>query len=175
MELEGAYRDPCKPYKGLTETLSPNKLEGILSPKLAPLFPNFHGGRRRRTGRHVHGALIGVQESRLFSPNLAGSRLTSAASAQGDMFTVHSVACLSREWSATSRLLFYTLTPVLLVLVLAVPILFASALYAARRKADSDEFKRLTARFFNAVRWMRRRGCSGEIWLRLADAVRYAV
>jgi hypothetical protein len=71
------------------------------------------------------------------------------------MFTVHSVACLSREWSATSRLLFYTLTPVLLVLVLAVPILFASALYAARRKADSDEFKRLTARFFNAVRWMR--------------------
>jgi hypothetical protein len=75
MELEGAYRDPCdpcKPYdKGLTETLSPNKLEGILSPKLAPLFPNFRDGCRRRTVRHVHGVLICVQESRLFSPNLA--------------------------------------------------------------------------------------------------------
>ena len=71
---------------------------------------------------------------------------------QGDMFTVHSIACLSRDWSTVSRLLFYTITPALLVLVLAAPILVASLLYAARRKADSDEFKRLTASFFTAVR-----------------------
>ena len=73
---------------------------------------------------------------------------------QADIFTIQTISCLSRDWDRIGKLLFYTVTPPLLVVVLGLPIRLASIIYVSHHKIKSPEFKLLKAKFCNAVRWI---------------------
>lgn len=70
---------------------------------------------------------------------------------QADIFTISSISCLSRDWDRVGKLLFYTITPPLMVLVLGIPVIVANILYVSHYKTKTAEFKNLKAKFYNAV------------------------
>jgi hypothetical protein len=74
---------------------------------------------------------------------------------QADIFTISTISCLSRDWNRIGKLLFYTVTPPLLIVVLGLPVRLASIVYVSHHKIKSAEFKHLKAKFYNAVRRQR--------------------
>ena len=68
---------------------------------------------------------------------------------KADIFVVPSIACLSREWDRLAKLLFYTITPPVLILLLALPVLVARAVYAGQPKLRSSQFRSLEAGFYS--------------------------
>ena len=69
--------------------------------------------------------------------------------AKGDVFTIPTFACLSRDWSRSDRLLFYTVIPPAVALALSLPA--QAAHFALRDRAHTPQYKDLTAKLYNAV------------------------
>ena len=70
---------------------------------------------------------------------------------KGDIFTIPSFACLSRDWSRGDRLLFYTVTPPAITLLWALPLAVGRVALFSAEQLKSVAFKALKAKFFNAV------------------------
>ena len=63
--------------------------------------------------------------------------------AKGDIFTIPTFACLSRDWSRSDRLLFYTVLPPAVAMVLSLPALVV--------RSTHPRYQTLTAKLYNAV------------------------
>ena len=70
-----------------------------------------------------------------------------------DIFTMQAIACLLQDWDRVSKQLFYTITPALVVVLLALPVLVARVVFAELRMLKSTEFRILEAKFYNWVRF----------------------
>ena len=79
-------------------------------------------------------------------PERLGSLFRGSSVLMGDVFTVPSFACLSRDWSRLDRLLFYTAVPLAIAAAFGLPYAVACVWLRDRRG-----FAVLKARFFNAV------------------------
>ena len=73
-----------------------------------------------------------------------------SAVVMADIFPVPSIACLTSEWDKVAKLLFYTVTPPVLILLLALPVLLARAMYCGLARLRSQQFRSLEAGFYNA-------------------------
>ena len=82
-------------------------------------------------------------------PTNVAEFFTYSAVVKADIFTIPSIACLSREWDKLGRLLVYTVTPPILVFLLALPVLLARVVYHGRPKIKSHQFRALEAGFYN--------------------------
>lgn len=82
-------------------------------------------------------------------PDSLGGYFRGSSITMGDIFTVPSIACLVRDWSWTDRLLFYTVTPLVVALAFGLPAGLARVVFSA--KAHTEEFRTLKARFFNST------------------------
>ena len=80
-------------------------------------------------------------------PESLGGFFRGSTVTKGDVFTIPTFACLSRDWSRSDRLLFYTVTPPAITVLLGLP--FAAA-RLIRREATA-EYTALKAKFINAT------------------------
>ena len=81
-------------------------------------------------------------------PNDLSTFFAYSAVVKADIFTIPSIACLSQEWDRVARLLFYTVTPPVLILLLASPTVLARVV--CRGSLSTEPFRRLEASFYNA-------------------------
>ena len=85
-------------------------------------------------------------------PQSLGQVIQVASVVNFDIFTVQSIACLLQDWDRVSRQLFYTVTPALVVFLLALPVLVARLVFAGHGMLKSKEFHSLESKFYNWVR-----------------------
>jgi uncharacterized membrane protein YfbV (UPF0208 family) len=74
-----------------------------------------------------------------------------SAVANINIFAIKPISCLAMGWTSRDKLLFYTLAPALVMLLLAIPVFFARVFFAGHRKLESKEFIRLESNFYNWV------------------------